>query len=145
MNIATPVNALALTVDRNALVAALTIAARTTEKRNSIPILSCALLAASPQGLVITTTDLDQTIAVPVTANVSASGSIAVDAHQLHAGRLGPAPQRCPFCGEDPPLASLVAGRFIVGCESEACHINPQVSGDTITQAWDRWNRRARL
>jgi DNA polymerase-3 subunit beta len=83
MNIATPVNALALTVDRNALVAALTIAARTTEKRNSIPILSCALLAASPQGLVITTTDLDQTIAVPVTANVSASGSIAVDAHQL--------------------------------------------------------------
>jgi len=48
----------------------------------------------------------------------------------------------CPFCGTDPPLASQVAGRFIVGCDSDDCHANPQVSGQSVSEAWAKWNSR---
>ena len=48
----------------------------------------------------------------------------------------------CPFCGNDPPLAAQIHGRFIVGCESDDCHVNPQVSGASVSEAWARWNRR---
>lgn len=48
----------------------------------------------------------------------------------------------CPFCGHDPPLAAKLHGRFIVGCESDDCHVNPQVSGANAGEAWARWNRR---
>src|SRR5690348_4887474 len=48
----------------------------------------------------------------------------------------------CPFCGSDPPLAAEIAGRFIVGCESDDCHVNPQVSGPNLGEAWARWNKR---
>jgi hypothetical protein len=48
----------------------------------------------------------------------------------------------CPFCGSDPPLAAQLHGRFIVGCESDDCHVNPQVSGTSPGEAWARWNRR---
>ncbi len=54
-----------------------------------------------------------------------------------------PAPLTCPFCGTDPPLASQIAGRFIVGCESDDCYANPQVSGQSVGEAWANWNRRA--
>jgi hypothetical protein len=57
----------------------------------------------------------------------------------------GPTPDRtlsCPFCGNDPPLAAQLHGRFIVGCESDDCHVNPQVSGASLGEAWARWNRR---
>jgi hypothetical protein len=53
-----------------------------------------------------------------------------------------PIPAVCPWCGENPPLASLIAGRFIVGCENEDCHAQPQVSGNTPEQAWKHWNAR---
>jgi hypothetical protein len=49
----------------------------------------------------------------------------------------------CPFCGDDPPLAAQIAGRFVVGCENDDCAATPQVSGITLVQAWERWNRRA--
>ena len=49
----------------------------------------------------------------------------------------------CPFCGGDPPLAAQIAGRFVVGCENDDCAANPQVSGISLTQAWERWNKRA--
>lgn len=49
----------------------------------------------------------------------------------------------CPFCGTDPPLAAHVAGRFIVACENDDCAATPQVAGDTLDDAWARWNRRA--
>jgi hypothetical protein len=50
----------------------------------------------------------------------------------------------CPFCGEDPPLASLAAnGRYGVGCENDECEAQPYVSGATLSEAWARWNRRA--
>ena len=54
-----------------------------------------------------------------------------------------PSPLPCPFCGTDPPLASRIAGRFIVGCESEDCFAHPQVVSSDLEDAWARWNRRA--
>jgi len=50
----------------------------------------------------------------------------------------------CPFCGTDPPLAARIAGRFVVGCEDEDCAANPQVSGASVSDAWNNWNKRAR-
>ena len=48
----------------------------------------------------------------------------------------------CPFCGADPPLASQIAGRFIVACENDDCAANPQVCADNLQTAWERWNTR---
>jgi hypothetical protein len=52
-------------------------------------------------------------------------------------------PQPCPFCGTEPPLAARIAGKFVVGCESEDCPANPQVTAAALAEAWARWNRRA--
>ena len=49
----------------------------------------------------------------------------------------------CPFCGADPPLAAKIAGRFVVGCENDDCAANPQVSGSSLTETWEKWNQRA--
>ena len=32
----------------------------------------------------------------------------------------------CPFCGDDPPLAGQIAGRFFVACENDGCAANPR-------------------
>lgn len=52
-------------------------------------------------------------------------------------------PAKCPWCGSEPPLASILKGVYIVGCESEVCPANPQCCGDTLEAAWSAWNRRA--
>jgi hypothetical protein len=49
----------------------------------------------------------------------------------------------CPWCGESPPLASMNRfGTYTVGCESDECAVNPQVTGKTLSEAWAAWNRR---
>ena len=48
----------------------------------------------------------------------------------------------CPFCGDAPPLAAQIAGKFVVGCENEDCPANPQVCAATLVEAWDKWNKR---
>lgn len=49
----------------------------------------------------------------------------------------------CPWCGEDPPLAYRNKfGCYTVGCESDDCAVNPQVSGKTLAEAWQNWNAR---
>jgi hypothetical protein len=54
-----------------------------------------------------------------------------------------PMHRTCPFCASDPPLAAQIAGRFIVGCESDDCAANPQVSGASVDEAWRKWDARA--
>ncbi len=54
------------------------------EKRNTIPILSNLLLEATPQGLVITATDLDLSIRVVCNAEVRQGGALTVLAKKLH-------------------------------------------------------------
>ena len=49
----------------------------------------------------------------------------------------------CPFCGEPPPLAARIAGKFVVACENEDCAANPQVCAPSLAEAWARWNRRS--
>lgn len=56
-------------------------------------------------------------------------------------GAVGVTAKSCPFCGEDPPLAVVRAGRYIVGCETEGC--DTQKAGSTLAEAWAKWNRRA--
>ncbi len=57
-------------------------------------------------------------------------------------GAVGVQTKCCPFCGEPPPLAARIAGKFVVGCENEDCAANPQVSAPTCAEAWARWNAR---
>lgn len=54
-----------------------------------------------------------------------------------------PVPQPCPFCGEDPPLASMDRNRFVVGCVGDDCPACPEVSADTLEGAWAAWNKRS--
>lgn len=52
----------------------------------------------------------------------------------------------CPFCGSDPGLARVqLVGSIVtyqVGCESDECWINPQLSAHSYADAWARWNER---
>ena len=63
---------------------------------------------------------------------VIVKGADAAARHPAHT-------KSCPFCGNDPPLAAQLHGRFIVGCDSDDCHVNPQVSGASLSDAWARW------
>jgi len=67
---------------------------------------------------------------------------VAGAAESARCERPAATPLTCPFCGADPPLAAGIAGKFIVGCESDDCAANPQVSGPTVSAAWERWNLR---
>lgn len=55
-------------------------------------------------------------------------------------------PLPCPWCGTDPGLARVsFTGSVVtyqVGCESDECAANPQVTGYSSQEAWDRWNTR---
>lgn len=66
-----------------------------------------------------------------------------LDVIKLHAGKLGPAPKPCPFCGTDPGLATQAMGRFMVGCDAEECPVQPQLWDMDLNRAWVTWNRRA--
>lgn len=49
----------------------------------------------------------------------------------------------CPFCGHDMPLARVVVGKYVVGCENEDCAVSPQACDVTLLGAWAKWNARA--
>lgn len=51
-------------------------------------------------------------------------------------------PKRCPFCGEDAPLAAKVGTRYVVACMSDYCDASVQTSGFTPEEAMAKWNRR---
>ena len=48
-----------------------------------------------------------------------------------------------PFLLRSPPLAARIAGRFVVGCESDDCAVGPQVAAANMEDVWNCWNRRA--
>lgn len=48
----------------------------------------------------------------------------------------------CPFCGENPPLATMKNGYYLVGCDNDDCHIQPQTGDTNLERAWAKWNRR---
>lgn len=70
-----------------------------------------------------------------------ARGMSMVDVINLGASKRA-LPRPCPFCGSDPEPASKLAGRYVVGCASDDCHVNPQVGSASLTEAWAIWNTR---
>jgi len=73
-----------IAVNRDALLAELSIAAGIVETKTTIPILSSFLLVADENGLQITATDLDRSIVAPVPAKVKKTGSVCVPARKLY-------------------------------------------------------------
>jgi DNA polymerase-3 subunit beta len=73
-----------LTIERAALLKALSGLNRVVEKKNTIPILSNVLLQASDEGLTITGTDLDIEASSRLPCETEAEGSITVAASVLH-------------------------------------------------------------
>ena len=73
----------AAVVDRAALTAAFAIATRFVEKRNTIPILSNALLESVGDAIAITATDLDLAITIKVPAAVDSHFRMTAPAHLL--------------------------------------------------------------
>lgn len=51
----------------------------------------------------------------------------------------------CPFCGVQPHIEKWHgggAGKRVVSCYSETCHVNPMTSGGSRRVALKRWNLR---
>ena len=76
--------ALALTIERKALLPALATAVQAVESRTTIPVLNHLLLVAEDGTLTITGTNLDQETAVRVAADIAETGAITLEARQLH-------------------------------------------------------------
>lgn len=78
------VSAFAITVDRKAFVAALTLAKRVTERRNTIPILSNVLLhVLSPDVLNIIATDLDLDICQEFPCDAAQPGAMTLNGETI--------------------------------------------------------------
>ena len=75
--------ALACTVDRKAFTAALILAGKVTEARNTIPILSTVRLEVAGDVLTIEATDLDLTISQPLAATEAMAGAVCVELKAL--------------------------------------------------------------
>jgi DNA polymerase-3 subunit beta len=105
-----------LTIERAALLKALTHVQSVVERRNTIPILGNVLLSAGDDGLAFSATDLDMEIADGAPAHVESPGQITAPAHTLYEiVRKLPegAEVSLAFSGADPRL-SVQAGRYKV-------------------------------
>ena len=54
----------------------------------------------------------------------------------------------CPFCGKIPTIQKWHGGaptKKMISCDNDECDVQPEVTGETSTQAIKRWNKRARL
>lgn len=54
-------------------------------------------------------------------------------------------PKPCPFCGTEPVVEPWHGGaptKRFVHCDSDSCHVNPGVTGETELEAVERWNQR---
>lgn len=61
----------------------------------------------------------------------------------INAGAVIAPAKPCPFCGTEPGLATMRAGKYMVGCDADECEANPQVWKETLQQVWAAWNKRA--
>jgi DNA polymerase-3 subunit beta len=105
-----------LTIERAALLKALSHVQSVVERRNTIPILGNVLLSADEDGLGFSATDLDMEIADSAPAQVEGPGQITAPAHTLYEiVRKLPegAEVSLSFTGSDPRLA-VQAGRYKV-------------------------------
>ena len=111
-----------LTIERAALLTALTHAQSVVERRNTIPILSNVLVDADGGQLRLTATDLDLAIVDLAAADIAVPGSTTTTAHTLYdiVRKLPEGAQiELTFAEEaDEPRVSLTAGRssFLLPC-----------------------------
>jgi DNA polymerase-3 subunit beta len=77
-------NRMQLTIERAALLKALSHVQSVVERRNTIPILSNVLLSAGRDRLSFAATDLDMEMVDEAEARVSQEGQITAPAHTLH-------------------------------------------------------------
>jgi DNA polymerase-3 subunit beta len=80
----TSASLLEIVVNRDALLAELTMAASMVENKTTIPILSNFLFVADEKGVAITATDLDRSVVTTVPAKVKKPGSITIPARKLY-------------------------------------------------------------
>ena len=73
-----------LTIERTALLKALAHVQSVVERRNTIPILSNALIEAGEGRISLTATDMDLTVVEEVSADTPRAGATTVSAHTLH-------------------------------------------------------------
>ena len=102
-----------LTIERAALLKALSHVQSVVERRNTIPILSNVLVSADGHGVSFSATDLDMEIVDEAGARVTGEGQITAPAHTLYEiVRKLPdgADVELKFMGDDPRL-SVTAGR----------------------------------
>ena len=71
------------TIDRGALLKALTHVQSVVERRNTIPILSNVLMRAQEAAVELSATDMDIVVVEKVSADVSQTGATTVAAHTL--------------------------------------------------------------
>ncbi len=96
-----------LTIERAALLKALSHVQSVVERRNTIPILSNVLLSATAEGLKLSATDLDIEISEIAPADVERAGATSAPAHNLYefARKLPEnVPVRLELSGDDPRL-----------------------------------------
>lgn len=126
-----------LTIERAALLKALSHVQSVVERRNTIPILSNVLLSADEGALSFSATDLDMEIKDETAAEVTGAGQITAPAHTLYEiVRKLPdgAEVQLKFAGDDPRL-SITAGRSRFNLPVLPAGDFPVMSGDGLTGA----------
>ncbi len=124
-----------LTIERAALLKALSHVQSVVERRNTIPILSNVLVSADGHGVSFSATDLDMEIVDEARGRVSGEGQITAPAHTLYEiVRKLPdgADVELKFAGDDPRL-SVTAGRSRFNLPVLPSGDFPQMSGDGLS------------
>lgn len=104
-------------MERAALESALRPVVQVVSRKNTIPVLSCVLLDASPDGLTLTGSDMERTMRRTVDVPGAGRAAVAVPAHDL----LGIA-QRLPE-GSQVELTAAAAGRLRIACGRSHFHL----------------------
>ncbi len=73
-----------IVVNRDALLAEISVAASIVEAKTTIPILTNFLFVADGNGVTVTATDLERSIVTPVPAKVKKPGSVTIPARKLY-------------------------------------------------------------
>ncbi len=124
-----------LTIERAALLKALSHVQSVVERRNTIPILSNVLLSADGHGVSLSATDLDMEIVDEATARVTGEGQITAPAQTLYeiVRKLPDGAQvELKFMGDDPRL-SVTAGRSRFNLPVLPSGDFPQMSGEGLS------------
>ncbi len=81
---AKPESLFEIVVNRDALLAEISVAADIVEDKTTIPILTNFLFVADGNGVTVTATDLERSIMTPVPARVKKPGSVTIPARKLY-------------------------------------------------------------